>query len=86
MNLELTPEQEQIVKDELKTGRFRNVEELISTALKTLRAEESSQRTIEARNVAQESAVEAMLAFIEQNRVRLEGVSVKDLIREGHRL
>jgi hypothetical protein len=86
MNLELTPEQEQIVKDELKTGRFRNVEELISTALKTLRAEESSQRTIESPNVAQESAVEAMLAFIEQNRVRLEGVSVKDLIREGHRL
>jgi hypothetical protein len=27
-----------------------------------------------------------MLAFVEKNHVRLEGVSVKELIHEGHRL
>jgi hypothetical protein len=30
--------------------------------------------------------VREMLAFVEKNRVRLDGVSVKELIREGHRL
>jgi hypothetical protein len=29
MNINLTPEQEKIVKDKLKSGRFRTVEEVI---------------------------------------------------------
>jgi len=64
MNINLTPEQEKIVKDELKSGHFRSVEP----------------------NGAQREAVREMLAFVEKNRVRLEGVSVKELIHEGHRL
>ena len=34
----------------------------------------------------QREAVREMLAFVERNRVRLEGVMVKELIHEGHRL
>jgi len=34
----------------------------------------------------QQQAVQEMLAFVEKNHVRLSGMSVKELIHEGHRL
>lgn len=85
MNIHLTPEQEKIVEDELKSGHFRSVEEVIGEALQVLRAKEQSS-TAAAPNGAQREAVREMLAFVEKNRVRLEGVSVKELIHEGRRL
>ncbi len=85
MNIHLTPEQEKIVKDKLKTGHFRNAEEVIGKALQILREREQSS-VAGTPNGAEREAVREMLAFVEKNRVRLEGVSVKDLIREGHRL
>jgi len=85
MNINLTPEQEKIVKDELKSGHFRSVEEVIGEALQVLREKEQSS-TAGAPNGAQREAVREMLAFVEKNRVRLEGVSVKELIHKGHRL
>ncbi|HXX56170.1 MAG TPA: hypothetical protein VEJ17_00080 [Candidatus Nitrosotalea sp.] len=84
MNINLTPEQERIVKDELEAGHFRSVEEVIGEALQVLREKEKSVPA--ASNGAQREAVREMLAFVEKNRVRLEGVSVKELIHEGHRL
>ncbi len=85
MNVNLTPEQEKIVEDELKSGHFRTVEEMIGEALEVLREKERSSAAT-ASNSAQREAVGEMLAFVEKNRVRLEGVSVKELIHEGHRL
>jgi hypothetical protein len=32
------------------------------------------------------NAVREMLSFVEKNRIRMEGISVKQLIHEGHRL
>lgn len=85
MNINLTPEQEKIVKDELESGHFRSVEEVIGEALQFLRKKEQPS-TAGAANGAQREAVREMLAFVEKNHVRLEGVSVKELIHEGHRL
>jgi len=73
------------VKDKLKSGLFRTVEEVVGEALQILREKDQSSTTSVA-NGAQREAVREMLAFVEKNRVRLEGVSVKDLIHEGHRL
>jgi Arc/MetJ-type ribon-helix-helix transcriptional regulator len=84
MNIRLTPEQERIVQDELKSGHFRTAEEVIGEALQVLREKDSSRGT--ASGGAQREAVTEMFAFVERNRVRLEGVSVKELIHEGHRL
>lgn len=84
MNINLTPEQEKIVNEELRAGHFRTVEEVIGEALQALREKEQPAVT-ETSNGAQREAVREMLAFIEKNRVRLEGVSVKELIHEGHR-
>jgi putative addiction module CopG family antidote len=85
MNINLTPEQEKIVKDKLKSGHFQTVEEVIGEALQVLREKEQSSTGVTA-NGAQREAVREMLAFAEKNRVRLEGVTVKELIHEGHRL
>jgi Arc/MetJ-type ribon-helix-helix transcriptional regulator len=84
MNIKLTPEQVRIVEEELKTGHFRTVEEVIAEALRALREKEQSSGGRS--NGAQREAVREMLAFVEKNHARLEGISVKELIREGHRL
>jgi Arc/MetJ-type ribon-helix-helix transcriptional regulator len=85
MHVNLTPEQEKIVKDELESGHFQRVEEVIGEALRALREKQQSSQAF-ASNGTQREAVRAMLAFVERNRVRLDGVSVKELIHEGHRL
>lgn len=85
MNINLTPEQEQIVNEELKSGHFHSVEEVISEALQILRGKEQASPA-DTSNGAQGKAVREMLAFVEKNYVRLEGVSVKELIHEGRRL
>jgi putative addiction module CopG family antidote len=84
MNVHLSPEQERIVNDQLKSGQFRSAEEVIAEALTALREREISQRAD--KNGQHEEAVRQMLSFVEKNRTPLRDVSVKQLIREGHRL
>ncbi len=85
MNIKLTLEQKRIVKDELKSGHYRTAEDVIDEALQALREKEQSSGS-GASNGAQREAVREILAFVERNRVRLEGVSIRELIHEGHRL
>lgn len=84
MNIHLTPEQEKIVKEELKSGQFHTAEEVIAEALQALQDKARSSNTAIA-NGKHREAVREMLAFVEKNRVRV-GVSVRELIHEGHRL
>lgn len=84
LNIKLTREQEKIVQDELNSGHFHSIEQVIGEALRVLREKEESSSAVP--NEAQREAVQEMLTFVEKNRVRLEGVSVKELIHEGHRL
>ena len=85
MTIHLTPEQEKIVKEELRSGHFRTAEEVIAHALQALREKEQLAGA-GAGSDGRAEAVREMLAFVEKNRARLEGISVKDLIHEGHRL
>ena len=85
MNINLTPEQEQIVNDELKSGHFRTAQEVIAQALLALREKDRSSIASED-NGQRANAVREMLTFVEKNRTPLQGVSVKQLIHEGHRL
>ena len=85
MNINLTPEQEKIVKDELNSGHFRSVEEVIAEALQALRARERAMSPA-GPDGQQQDAVREMQAFVEKNRTRLDAISVKQLIHEGHRL
>lgn len=83
MNVHLNPEQERIVNDQLQSGQFRSAEEVISEALSALRERGSQGFHV---NGDRQEAVRQMLKFVEKNRTSLQGTSVKDLIREGHRL
>jgi putative addiction module CopG family antidote len=83
VKISLTPEQERFVKNAMKAGRFRSVEEVIGEALQALREKE---KPATPRNGAQRKAVREMLDFVEKNYVRLEGITIKQLIHEGHRL
>lgn len=85
MTIHLTPEQEKIVKEELESGHFRTAEELISQALHALRATAPSFGKT-GHNGSQREAVREMMEFVEKNRIALQGISVKELIHEGHRL
>jgi Arc/MetJ-type ribon-helix-helix transcriptional regulator len=85
MNIRLTPQQEAIIRDELNSGHFRSVEEVIGEALQNLRGKDRALASSKPA-VRQREAVSAMLAFVEANHTLLEGVSVKQLIHEGHRL
>jgi len=85
MNITLTPEQEQIVNDELKSGHFRSAEEVIAKALVVLREKRRSSLASED-NGQHDDAVREMLNFVEKNRTSLQGISIKQLIHEGHRL
>jgi len=85
MTINLTPEQEKIVKDELELGHFRTAEELISQALHALLATAPSS-SASADNGKRREAVREMISFVEKNCTSLQGISVKELIHEGHRL
>jgi hypothetical protein len=83
MKIELNPEQEKIVKDELQSGHFRNVEEVIAEALQALREKERSS-SVCGTNGQQRDAVREMLDFVEKNHTRMDAVPVKQLIHEEH--
>ncbi len=85
MNITLSPEQQKIVQDKLKTGQFQSAQEVIGKALQVLQEKDQSS-TVGASNGTKREAVHEMLTFVEKNRVRLEDVAVKGLIHEGHRL
>lgn len=44
MSIKLKPEQERIIRDEIRSGRFRTAEEVLDHALAALRQESSSSR------------------------------------------
>ena len=85
MKINLTPEQEQIVNEELRAGHFRTAQEVIARALLAIREKDGSSSVVEDSG-QRASAVREMLNFVEKNRTPLHGISVKELIREGHRL
>lgn len=76
MTIELNPEQERIIQQQLTTGQFNSVEEVLTIALSTL-PKCRSDRT----------AVQRMIQFSKENSVKLPpGETVEELVRSGHRL
>jgi len=84
MAVTLNPEQERIVNEELRSGRYGSAEEVIWQALAALR--EKARYHAAKPGEERRRAVQDMLEFAERNRTRLQDVSIKELIHEGHRL
>ena len=79
MTITLTPEQQRIVDEQLRSGRYRTPADVVGEALRSLRESDLQAG-------GDRESVREMLGFAEVNRVPLHDVSVKQLIHESHRL
>jgi putative addiction module CopG family antidote len=75
MTVNLKPETERLVREEIESGRFRSVDELIVESVRVLRAQK--------RPVSDYQAAAARLRELRKG-VTLGGLRIKDLAHEGH--
>jgi len=77
MTVELKPEQEQIIQEQLASGHFKSVDEVLAAALGRL---PHHKRT------SNRAALERLIEFAEKRFIQLPpGEKIKDLVHEGHR-
>jgi Arc/MetJ-type ribon-helix-helix transcriptional regulator len=76
MMVELKPEQERLIRQQLAGGQFKSVEEVLTMALSRLPHNRRLNR----------NAVARMIRFSKENTVKLpQGETVEQLVRESHR-
>jgi len=80
MTVELKPEQERIIREQIARGTYKSVEEVLSTALSKL----DDEARFEQRN--RREAVRRMLEFGEKHHLSLGEPITRELMHEGHRL
>ena len=86
MNVKLTPHAAELL-EAVRAQRQEPIERILEHALEVFAREEHIESRVEASGETQRLAVSDMLSFVKRNRVHLEpGVSVRDLIHEGHRI
>ena len=81
MTIQLNPETEKLLKDELQQGYFRSIDEIIVLGIRA-RHQKEPQRSEAERQLA----VDRALDFARHKAVPLEGISIKELLHEGHRV
>jgi Arc/MetJ-type ribon-helix-helix transcriptional regulator len=83
MSIDLKPETERLVQEEIRNGHFRNIDELILEGVRAFR-EKISMRP--SRSDEQDVAAEAVTHLRRLRKgVTLAGLKIKDLAHEGHR-
>lgn len=83
MPINVKPETEQLVQEEIQSGHFRSVDEIIIEGVQSWRVKHH------ARQIGSEQrrrAVEEALAFARDKAIPIGQISIKELIHEGHRL
>ena len=75
MTINLKPETERLVREEIESGRFRSVDELIVESVRALRAQK--------RAMGDYQGAAARLRELRKG-VTLGGLRIKDLAHEGH--
>ncbi len=82
MSIELKPETEQLVREEIRNGHFQSIDELIVQGMRALREKTSAQSFTGESGTAADAV--ARLRIL-RNGVTLGGLKAKDLAHEGHR-
>ena len=80
MTIELKPEHERIIQQQLESGRFQSVEEVLATALASLPREPRFDRE------NRREAVRRMLEFGARRRLGMGEPVTRQLLHEGHRI
>jgi Arc/MetJ-type ribon-helix-helix transcriptional regulator len=83
MTINVKPETERLVQEEIQNGHFRSVDEIIVEGVQAWREKHRS-RAIGSEQ--RRKAVEEALAFAKDKAIPLGGISIRDLIHEGHRM
>jgi Arc/MetJ-type ribon-helix-helix transcriptional regulator len=83
MNIEIQPETEHVVREEIRKGHFATVDEII---LAGVRARHERRSFAPAGSQARLEAIERLLGYAKEHAVPINGVSIKELIHEGHRI
>ena len=83
MTINIKPETEQLVQAEIQSGHFETVDQLIVEGVHAWR-EKHHAKTADADQ--RRKALEQALSFARNKAIPLRGVSIKELIHEGHRL
>ena len=81
MPIHLKPETERLVEQEIASGRFQSVDEIIQQGIGKLEAEAEAERWKKHRE-----AIERMLDFAKNKALPLNGITIKELIEEGRRM
>lgn len=83
MTINIQPETERLVHEEIQSGHFHSVDEIIIEGVRSWRAKHGSNQTGPEQR---RKAVEDALAFARDKAISLGEISIRDLIHEGHRL
>jgi Arc/MetJ-type ribon-helix-helix transcriptional regulator len=83
MTINVKPETERLVQEEIQSGHFRSVDEIIVDGVQAWR---EKHRSNQIGSEQRRKAVENALAFAKDKAILLGGISIKELIHEGHRL
>jgi putative addiction module CopG family antidote len=79
MPIQLSPESERLVKQEIASGRFQSVDEIIQQGVRAQNDEDERWRK-------HHQAIERTRAFITADPIHLSGVTFQEVIEEGRRL
>jgi putative addiction module CopG family antidote len=79
MPIQLSPETERLVEQEIASGRFQSVDEIIQHGVRAQDDEAERWRR-------HREAIERTRAFITADPIRLSGVTFQEVIEEGRRL
>jgi Arc/MetJ-type ribon-helix-helix transcriptional regulator len=84
LTIELKPEHERIIQEEIQSGHFRTAHEVLDHALTALRDKEHKPHA-EAAEQERVRRAQAAVARIRELRkgLSLEGLKIKDLIEDG---
>ena len=82
MMIQLNPETERLVQEELQSGHFHSIDEIILQGIRARREKEQPPLSETQRG----QAVERALDFAQHRAVCLNGISIKQLLHEGHRV
>ena len=80
MTIQLKPDQERIINEQLATGRYRSVEEVLDSALATLPHDAQPDPN------ARREAVRRMLEFGQRHHLSLGEPITREFLHEGHRI
>lgn len=83
MSIDIQPGTEQVIRDEIRKGHFTTVDEIILAGVEAWHRQHGD---LPVGSQARKAVVQRAIDHAKTRAVRVEGVSIRDLIHAGHRI